>query len=58
MGKDQEAGKATLVSIYGVEGAKAECARLAESARQAVSGYGAKAERLAGLPAFLLDRAS
>jgi farnesyl diphosphate synthase len=58
VGKDQDAGKATLVSIYGVEGAKAECARLADSARQAVSGYGAKAERLAGLPAFLLDRAS
>jgi farnesyl diphosphate synthase len=58
VGKDQDAGKATLVSIYGVEGAKAECARLAESARQAVASYGAKAERLAGLPAFLLDRAS
>ena len=54
----QDAGRATLVSIYGVEGAKAECARLAESARQAVAGYGPKAERLAGLPAFLLDRAS
>ena len=58
VGKDQEAGKATLVSIYGVEGAKAECARLAESARLAVAGYGPKADRLAGLPAFLLDRAS
>ena len=58
VGKDQEAGKATLVSIYGVEGAKAECARLADSARLAVAGYGPKAERLAGLPAYLLDRAS
>ena len=58
VGKDQEAGKATLVSIYGVQGAKDECARLAASARQAVAGYGAKAERLAGLPAYLLDRAS
>ena len=58
VGKDQDAGKATLVSIYGVEGAKAECARLADSARRAVSGYGARAERLAGLPAYLLDRAS
>jgi farnesyl diphosphate synthase len=58
VGKDQDAGKATLVSIMGVEGAKAECARLAESARAAVSGYGPKAERLAGLPAYLLDRAS
>jgi farnesyl diphosphate synthase len=58
VGKDQDAGKATLVSIYGVDGARAECVRLAESAAQAVSGYGAKAERLAALPAFLLDRAS
>jgi farnesyl diphosphate synthase len=58
VGKDEDAGKATLVSIYSVEGAKAECARLADSARAAVAGYGAKAERLAGLPAFLLDRAS
>jgi farnesyl diphosphate synthase len=58
VGKDQEAGKATLVSILGVDGARAECERLAASAAQAVSGYGAKAERLAALPAFLLDRAS
>jgi farnesyl diphosphate synthase len=58
VGKDQDAGKATLVSIYGVEGAKAECSRLADSARAAVAGYGPKAELLAGLPAFLLDRAS
>ena len=58
VGKDQDAGKATLVSIYGVEGAKAECARLADNARASVAGYGPKAERLAGLPAYLLDRAS
>ena len=58
VGKDQDAGKATLVSIYGVEGAKAECARLADRARAAVAGYGPKADRLAGLPAYLLDRAS
>ena len=57
-GTVEQAGKATLVSIMGVEGAKAECARLADSARAAVAGYGPKAERLAGLPAFLLDRAS
>lgn len=58
VGKDQEAGKATLVSIYGVDGAKAEVEKLAETARQAVAGYGAKGENLAGLPAYLLDRAS
>jgi farnesyl diphosphate synthase len=58
VGKDQDAGKATLVSIYGIEGARAEVETLAEAARQAVAGYGAKGENLAGLPAFLLDRAS
>lgn len=58
VGKDHEAGKATLVSIHGVGGAKAECARLADSARTALAGYGVKAERLAALPAFLLDRAN
>ena len=58
VGKDQDAGKATLVSIYGVEGAKAECAKLADRARGWVSGYGAKADSLAGLPAYLLDRAN
>ena len=58
VGKDQEAGKATLVSIYGVDGARAEVEKLAGAARKAVAGYGAKGEHLAGLPAFLLDRAS
>lgn len=58
VGKDQEAGKATLVSIYGIEGARAEVETLAEAARKAVAGYGQKGENLAGLPAFLLDRAS
>jgi farnesyl diphosphate synthase len=58
VGKDQDAGKATLVSIYGVDGAKAEVEKLAETARQAVAGYGGKGAHLAGLPAFLLDRAS
>ena len=58
VGKDQEAGKATLVSIYGVDGARAEVEKLAGAARQAVAGYGARGENLAGLPAYLLDRAS
>ena len=58
VGKDQEQGKATLVSILGVDGARAKVESLAEDARRAVVDYGAKGERLAGLPAFLLDRAS
>ena len=58
VGKDQDQGKATLVSIHGVEGAQARAAELAERARQTVAGYGAKAERLAALPAYLVGRSS
>jgi farnesyl diphosphate synthase len=58
VGKDQEQGKATLVSIWGVEGARAESERLAAQASQAVARYGAAGARLAALPAFLLGRAS
>ena len=58
VGKDQEQGKATLVSIYGIEGARAQTETLAEGARQAVAGYGAKAGRLAALPAFLVGRSN
>src|ERR1700744_1062727 len=58
VGKDQDAGKATLVSIMGVDGAKAECARLADRARQSGAGYGPKSDNLSNLPAYLLDRAS
>ena len=58
VGKDQEQGKATLISLYGVEGARAEARRLAEQAASAVSGYGPQADDLKALPFFLLDRAS
>jgi farnesyl diphosphate synthase len=58
VGKDQDAGKATLVSIYGVEGARAEVEKLAAKARQCVAGYGGKGDLLAALPGYLLDRAS
>ncbi len=58
VGKDQEQGKATFVSLYGVDRAKAEAARLAARAAEAVSGYGPAAERLEALPFFLLDRVS
>jgi len=56
VGKDQAQGKATLVSIWGVEGARAESRRLADSAAEVVSPYGADADELRALPYFLLDR--
>jgi len=57
VGKDQEHGKATLVSIWGVERAQSEARRLAERASQVLDPYdGASAERLRALPFYLLDR--
>ena len=39
VGKDQDQGKATLVSIYGVNGARAEAERLARRAAETLSSY-------------------
>ncbi len=58
MGKDQEQGKATLISLYGVERARSEARRLAEQAAAVLSGYGPRAAELQALPFMLLDRAS
>lgn len=58
VGKDQDQGKATLVSLLGVERARAEAERLAQAAAAALSPYGAAANDLRALPFFLLDRAS
>jgi farnesyl diphosphate synthase len=58
VGKDEAQGKATLVTLYGLEGARREALRLAEDAAQALSPYGDAAKALTGLPYFLLDRVS
>jgi farnesyl diphosphate synthase len=58
VGKDKDQGKATLVSIHGVEGARAEAEKLARRAVETLSGYGAEATPLRELPMFLLDRES
>jgi len=56
VGKDAEAGKQTLVTLMGVEGARAEATRRAEAAVAALGPHAAKAPHLAALPFFLLDR--
>ena len=56
VGKDAEAGKATLVSIMGIEGARAEALRVAARAADALAPYGAEAEVLRALPVFLVER--
>ena len=56
--KDREQGKATLVSILGIEGARQEAAALAQRAGATLEPYGADADDLRDLPLFLLDRDS
>jgi farnesyl diphosphate synthase len=58
VGKDQDQGKATLVSIMGVEGARAEAEKLVSRAASALEPYGEKAKDLRELAAFLLGRES
>jgi farnesyl diphosphate synthase len=58
VGKDLEQGKATLVSLHGVERARGEAERLAKRAADSLAVYGAAADDLRALPLFLLDRAS
>lgn len=56
VGKDQDQGKATLVSIFGIDGARAEAEKLAQRAADGLAAYGAAAAELRALPLFLLDR--
>ena len=56
VGKDNDQGKATLVSLLGIGKARAEAARLARQAADALSPYGPAADDLRVLPFFLLDR--
>jgi farnesyl diphosphate synthase len=58
VGKDHDQGKATLISIYGVEGAKAEARKLVDRAIATLSPYGEKATQLQALAAYLLTRES
>ena len=58
VGKDADAGKATLVSLMGVDGARTEALRIAERAASVLAPYGSPADRLRRLPAFLVDRES
>jgi farnesyl diphosphate synthase len=56
VGKDEAQGKATLVSLWGVEQARAKAEALANSAAESLSSHGAAAAVLRELPVFLLDR--
>ena len=56
VGKDAGMGKQTLVTLLGLEGARAEARRRAAKAVEALGPHAARAPELSGLPFFLLDR--
>jgi len=57
-GKDAAAGKATLVSILGLERARAQADALAEQAARHLDSFGEKAENLRALAALVVARKS
>ena len=56
VGKDAEAGKATFVSLLGLDEAKRRAAELVETACAALSAYGAQAETLRAAARFVIAR--
>jgi farnesyl diphosphate synthase len=58
VGKDAEAGKQTLVTLLGIEGARKEAETRAQKAVDALGSHAARAPSLVALPFYLLDRDS
>ncbi|AKS47634.1 farnesyl diphosphate synthase [Octadecabacter temperatus] len=56
VGKDENAGKATFVSLLGLDGAKRRADELVESACDALSNYGDDAETLKEAARFVVNR--
>ena len=56
--KDAEAGKATFVSLLGLDGARARAAELVREAEAALSGYGNGAANLIAAARFVIARDS
>ena len=56
VGKDADAGKATFVSLLGLEAAKNRASALVAEASAALSPYGARAENLRALARFAISR--
>jgi farnesyl diphosphate synthase len=55
-GKDEAAGKATLVSVLGVERARAQAEALADQAARHLESFGAKAGLLRDLAGYVVSR--
>mgnify|MGYP003110792663 FL=1 len=58
VGKDAHAGKATFVSLLGLDGARSRAQTLVTSACDVLSGYGAEAETLREAAKFVIRRKS
>ncbi len=58
VGKDAEAGKATFVSLLGLDGAKARAAELVTIATEALAPFGEKAENLRQAARYTITRAT
>ncbi len=58
VGKDATAGKATFVSVLGLDGAKARARALVSSACEALAGYGENGETLRDAARFVIARKS
>ncbi len=56
LGKDADAGKATFVSLLGLDGAKARAAELVDQAQTALAPFGAKADNLRQAASFVIAR--
>ncbi len=56
--KDSDAGKATFVSLLGLDAAKSRAAELVDQACAAMDGYGAQAETLKDAARFVIARDS
>lgn len=56
VGKDSDAGKATFVSLLGLDGAKRKAESLVTEACDALSSYGNEAENLRALARFVISR--
>lgn len=55
-GKDEASGKSTYVSLLGIDGARAEAARLSEQATQALTSFGTEAAALRALAQYIVER--
>jgi farnesyl diphosphate synthase len=55
-GKDQEKGKATLVDLLGLDGARRECRELVQKAEAALDGFGTQAQGLREAVRFVVER--